>query len=116
MERKHAVASESPIFIVGAPRSGTTLLRNILNRHPRIAICGETHFRHYIYGRRWAFGNLSDPKNRRRVVEEFLAVRRLQRFVIDPAGLTEKLLREGTSYQALFTSFVKYHAESQGKQ
>lgn len=109
------MAIEAPIFIVGASRSGTSLLRNILNRHPRIAICGETHFHHYIYTRRRAFGDLSDPKNRRRLVEEYLALKRL-RFVTDPAGLTEKLMREGTSYQALFTCFVKYHTVSQNKQ
>jgi hypothetical protein len=109
------VDMEAPIFIVGAPRSGTTLLRNMFNRHPRIAICGETHFHHYVYARRQAFGDMDNPKNRQRVVEEYLGLRRL-RWVADRAVLSEKLLREGTSYQALFTSLVKYHAESQGKQ
>jgi hypothetical protein len=34
----------SPIFIVGAPRSGTTLLQLVLNAHPDVAIHGEIHF------------------------------------------------------------------------
>jgi hypothetical protein len=34
----------SPIFIVGANRSGTTLLRLILNAHPRLAIPEELNF------------------------------------------------------------------------
>jgi hypothetical protein len=108
------VVTEAPIFIVGAPRSGTSVLRNILNRHPRIAICGETHFHHYVYTRRRAFGDLRDTKNRRRVVEEYLALKRLH-FVTDRAGLREVLLREATSYLALFTCIVKHNAESQGK-
>lgn len=34
-----------PLFIVGLPRSGTKLLRDLLNRHPRISIpTVETHF------------------------------------------------------------------------
>lgn len=33
--------SEAPIFIVGMPRSGTTLAEIILSRHPKITACGE---------------------------------------------------------------------------
>jgi hypothetical protein len=32
------------LFIVGCPRSGTTLLRRMVDAHPRIAIVGETHW------------------------------------------------------------------------
>jgi len=39
-------ASTSPIFIVGANRSGTTLLRLILNAHSRIAIPEELNYMH----------------------------------------------------------------------
>jgi hypothetical protein len=34
----------APIFVVGAPRSGTTLLRLVLDSHPNIACGPETHF------------------------------------------------------------------------
>lgn len=32
------------VFIVGCPRSGTTLLQRLVNAHPRIAITPETHW------------------------------------------------------------------------
>jgi Sulfotransferase family len=38
-----AVSPPAP-FIVGAPRSGTTLLRLMLDAHPALAIPAETHF------------------------------------------------------------------------
>ncbi len=40
----HARRSETPLFIVGMPRSGTTLLEQILSSHPRIAAGGELDF------------------------------------------------------------------------
>ncbi|HEV2329911.1 MAG TPA: sulfotransferase [Verrucomicrobiae bacterium] len=43
LARRFGFASESrlPLFIVGMPRSGTTLLANILSNHPAIATAGE---------------------------------------------------------------------------
>ena len=33
-----------PLFIAGPSRSGTAMMRSIVNGHPRIGIAGETHF------------------------------------------------------------------------
>lgn len=41
MERSQ---DNTPFFIVGAPRSGTTLLVQLLNRHPKIFVPPETEF------------------------------------------------------------------------
>ena len=45
--RRHAAlgsSSDKPIFIVGMIRSGTTLMEQILSRHPRVAAAGEQSF------------------------------------------------------------------------
>lgn len=46
MDAQHENLSsiESPVFIVGHGRSGTTLIRKILSSHSRISILPETHF------------------------------------------------------------------------
>ena len=104
-----------PIFIVGSPRSGTTLLRNMLNRHPAIAICHETYFHHLVYRRRHAFGNLNNLGNRRRLVEEYLSTERVTSMGIDLQALEETLLREGTSYETFFASLLRFYAQANSK-
>lgn len=37
-------AVEQPIFVVGAARSGTTLLQSMIDAHPDVALVGELHF------------------------------------------------------------------------
>lgn len=53
----------SPIFIVGCPRSGTHLLRNLLRRHPNLTFPGESHFIPKFYK---VFG---EPKNESEVLK-----------------------------------------------
>lgn len=57
------VESESPFFLVGCTRSGTTILRDLLNSHPRLTIPGESHFIVPFYQ---AYG---DPRDEREAVE-----------------------------------------------
>lgn len=60
---------DRPIFIVGCPRSGTTLFRTMLHAHPRIAVPPETRFVMPAYNRRHGFGNLDSPPNRARLAK-----------------------------------------------
>ncbi len=53
-----------PLFIVGMPRSGTKLLRGLLNRHPRIGVPGiETEFLPWLANR---FERFDDLRSRAR--------------------------------------------------
>lgn len=58
----------SPIFVVGTPRSGTTLMAKVLGRHSRLFMPGETHFFDDIYAFRESLGDLGSPDARNRVV------------------------------------------------
>ncbi len=56
-----------PLFIVGMPRSGTKLLRNLLNQHPRVRLLEvETEFLPWLIHHVAGYGDLSDLQNFRR--------------------------------------------------
>jgi hypothetical protein len=61
--------SDRPIFVLGCPRSGTTLFRTMLHAHPRIAIPPESRFLMAAYYRRSAFGDLTTEAGRARLAE-----------------------------------------------
>lgn len=55
---------EGPLFVVGMPRSGTKLLRDVLNGHSRIAIpVAETEFLPWLASRVAHCGDLSERAN-----------------------------------------------------
>lgn len=49
---RRVASGTRPVFVVGAPRSGTTLLRFMLSRHPRIYIPPESDFIPRLFGGR----------------------------------------------------------------
>jgi hypothetical protein len=61
---------QGPIFIVGAPRSGTTMLQYRLRNHPRLSLpTGESHFFIPLYRSQAQYGDLSQLDNIRRVLQ-----------------------------------------------
>ena len=44
-----SIKNRHPVFIIGTPRSGTTLTAKILGRHSNIFMPGETHFFDDVY-------------------------------------------------------------------
>lgn len=56
--------SDRPIFVVGCPRSGTTLFRTMLSAHRSIAIPPETRYLMNMYWRRGQLGDLRQREMR----------------------------------------------------
>ena len=69
---------DRPVFVGGCPRSGTTLLRSMLNAHPALALPRETHFVLEAYRRRASFGDLRDDANRARLATWIVTRKRTQ--------------------------------------
>jgi hypothetical protein len=110
-----AGASDEPILLVGAPRSGTTLLRALLNRHPRIGLCDESYFHFWIGRRERLFGDLADARNRARAVDRYLELRRIRRLGFDLAALRRHLIDHATSAATLFLELMRFCAAAAGK-
>lgn len=62
--------SGGPVFVLGCGRSGTTLMRTMLNRHPAFAIPGETWFFPELDARKHEI--VGDPDNCRDEVARFI--------------------------------------------
>lgn len=107
--------SDGLVFVLGAPRSGTTLLRAQLNRHSRIGLCDETFFFYWVAERQHVFGDLADPARRARAIDRFVATRRIERLGLDRAALAARLQQEATSYPAFFAALLAFYAEVHGK-
>lgn len=113
-------AGSRPVFIVGAPRTGTTLVRDILNRHPRVHLFDEVHFFERIWDERARWGDLSDSDSRRAaidrlrgVVHDFGSDKEVAR-VLTPEAFAERMQKEGGGYAGLLAALLKTGAELHG--
>lgn len=112
-----------PIFIVGAPRSGTTMLQYMLRSHPRISVpTGETHFMIPLYRERASYGDLRDTVNIRGVLNEMY--RRSANFLdtdlhglrFDVDALASQMHADGVaSMQEVFGWLLAKNAQGEGK-
>ena len=64
--------THSPIFIVGCPRSGKTLLRDLLRSHPHLTFPSESHFAVDFYQ---AYGDPRNEDEARRLAGKLLKLR-----------------------------------------
>lgn len=98
-------------FIVGVPRSGTTLLRLMLDAHSELAIPPETHFLPKLF-------KAADeaPGSRERVVELVTLHRRWPDFELEPADFESRLPDGGAVGAAdAARAFYEAYAASRGK-
>lgn len=101
------------IFLVGCPRSGTTLLQSFLSAHPDIASFPETHFFRYLISswpwvRFLGIVSLSRRRHLKEIVQE-LAKNRIEEFRYDENQL---LVRKQAR---VFVSLLDDLSNKQGK-
>lgn len=109
------------LFIVGSPRTGSTLLRHVLNRSPMVCLASETHFlkssRRLKLGPRLAAVRAMPPNARRDALREVVADLFGPSFWIwlrrnaEAEDLTERLLATDLSERALFDLLLQLYVE-----
>ncbi|WP_344867088.1 sulfotransferase, partial [Planomonospora alba] len=109
--------SDRPVFVIGCPRSGTTMLQLMLHAHPRMAIPPETRFMIAAYQRRLRFGDLADPVCRRELAE-WLVNRRQSRFHLlglDAAETVERIVAGPPTLGSALGTVLRAYAARFGK-
>lgn len=69
---------DSPFFIIGAPRSGTSLVSRIIDSHPGIGVPFESHIYPTLFDWRDWYGNFDSVQARERLVEDMLSIYAVQ--------------------------------------
>lgn len=129
------VTTPEAIFIVGVSRSGTSLMRKILNASDKIAISWENHFFGHLIASEGArhrfkqFGDLSNDDNVRKLVDYIYSddFRKSSRYrdvsaqwrwiaeKADKEDFLQRVLDSDRSERALFMIMMRVFADKKGK-
>lgn len=102
-------------FVLGNPRSGTSLLRLMLNAHPDIAVPPECGFALWLSDR-YAGLDLGDPETLSRFAADVAASRKFETWNLPEARLRGRLAdRRFADYPALSREVYAAWAEMQGR-
>jgi LPS sulfotransferase NodH len=113
-----ATATDRPVFIGAAPRSGTTLLRLMLNAAPELGIPRETKVLVTAWDERRSFGDLRVEANRRRLADrlvESLPSATSRRLGRPPAELHERIMAAPPTLGSIVGTCLASYADRYNK-
>ena len=109
------MSSDRPIFVVGCPRSGTTMLQLMLHAHPRIAIPPESRFLLTAYRRRHVWGDLRDEGRHRALAEWIVATENFGDLGLDHTRTVEEIVAAPPTLGSALGTVFRLYAERFGK-
>lgn len=104
----------SPVLIMGCPRSGTTLLSQIVDSHSRIAVYHETQYYPLFRPDLHRYGDLRNSSNLKRLIADLQEAVRTQSIVPPAIEEFEQSLVAPT-FEGVFTTFLHLYAQRQRK-
>jgi len=103
------------LFIVGCPRSGTTLLQRMVNAHPQIAITPESHWIPHLYEKPWALNQ--EGLITHKLIRELAAHPKFARLRLGRKKELKRLARNGQplTYSRLVTAILDLYGRAEAK-
>jgi len=111
----------APFFIIGTERSGSNLLRLILNAHSGLAVPHPPHVLHFFSPLEASYGDLQQPAALRRLVADVLGLLRVHihpwEMAIDQERITQRIHDAGLprSLVGIFFSLYDEYLRQSGK-
>ena len=99
---------DAPVVILGVSRSGTTLLKEMLDQHPSLAIPPESYFIPQLWDRH---GEWPDPE---RFVTDIGRLARVREWGVTPADVRERI-SERPSFADAIRAIYQAYADTRGK-
>lgn len=101
---------ENPIFIIGTERSGSNLLRLILNAHPNIAIAHPPHIMRDLFDVSKKYGDLNRDQNFKQLIEDVIYFVKLH-FAEWPVAPSEEYILKHAPGRSLYGIYVAIYEE-----
>jgi hypothetical protein len=100
--------TQPPVLILGVSRSGTTLLKEMLDRHSALAIPSESYFIPQLWDRHGERSSVDD------VVEDLGRIARVREWGVAPDDVRARLA-PGAGFNDVVDAVYRAYAESRGK-
>ena len=106
------MSSDRPIFVVGCPRSGTTMLSLMIHAHPRLAMPPESRFLLKVWRAREKFGDLSTPEQRLALGKACVRTgSKVRDLGLDPQETLDAILAAPPTLGSAFGTVFKMYAD-----
>lgn len=108
--------TERPVFVASSPRSGSTLLRLILDAHPQLAVPPPAWLTHFIYPYLYSYGDLSTEANLAEMIEDSLATPTIRAWPISPSAQEVRDEMREPTFAEMYAALHRLYAQSEGKE